>query len=91
MPDPEIAQAVLDMREAWAREGLDAERIYKVAVLAHHYQADQWVCLPACGTPWGDIEPVMPPGPGAPLTGAQLDLAISRAIPIGPPESSSDP
>jgi hypothetical protein len=28
----QIGQAVLDIREAWKREGLDVERLYKVAV-----------------------------------------------------------
>jgi len=86
MSEQEIAQAVLEMREAWAREGLDVERIFKVAVVAHHYRADQEVCLPACCTPWGDVQPVMPPGPGAPLTTAQLDRALARAVPISPPD-----
>jgi hypothetical protein len=61
----QIGQAVLDIREAWKREGLDVERLYKVAVLAHQYRADQDECLPGCCGPWGEIEPVMPPGPGA--------------------------
>jgi hypothetical protein len=73
---------VLDMREAWAREGLDVERIFKVAIMAHQYQADQWVCLPACCRPWGDLEPVMPPGRGSPLTMAQFDRAQAGAVPI---------
>ena len=64
MSDDEMAQTVLDVREAWRREGLDVERLYKVAVLAHHYRADQSACLPGCCGPWGEIEPVMPPGPG---------------------------
>jgi hypothetical protein len=42
----QIGQAVLDIREAWKREGLDVERLYKVAVLAHQYCADQYACLP---------------------------------------------
>lgn len=82
MSEEQVAQKILDIREGWRREGLDVERIYKVAVLAHHYRADRWKCLPACCRPWGDIEPVMPPGPGAPLTMAQLDQAMMRAVPI---------
>jgi hypothetical protein len=35
----QIGQAVLDIREAWKREGLDVERLYKVAVLAHQYRS----------------------------------------------------
>src|SRR5712691_7590422 len=42
----QIGQVVLDIREAWKREGLDVERLYKVAVLAHQYRADQYACLP---------------------------------------------
>lgn len=82
LSEQEIAQTVLDMREAWAREGLDVDRIFKVAVMAHQYQADQWVCLPACCRPWGDLDPVMPPGRGSPLTMAQFDRARAGAVPI---------
>ena len=80
----QMAQAVLDIREAWKREGLDVERLYKVAVLAHQYHADQSACLPGCCGPWGEIEPVMPPGPGAALTVNQLFQARVRAVAIRP-------
>ena len=80
----QIGQAVLDIREAWKREGLDVERLYKVAVLAHQYRADQDECLPGCCGPWGEIEPVMPPGPGAALTVNQLYQARMRAVAIRP-------
>ena len=83
-----IGQAVLDIREAWRREGLDVERLYKVAVLAHQYRADQDACLRGCCGPWGDIEPVMPTGPGAVLTVNQFYQAKMRAVRIPPP---SDP
>jgi hypothetical protein len=78
----QIGQAVLDIREAWKREGLDVERLYKVAVLAHQYRADQSACLPGCCGPWGEIDPVMPPGPGAALTVSQLFQARVRAVRI---------
>jgi hypothetical protein len=81
----QIGQAVLDFREAWKREGLDVERLYKVAVLAHQYCADQYECLPGCCGPWGEIEPVMPPGPGAVLTVNQLSQAKIRAVRIPSP------
>jgi hypothetical protein len=80
----QIGQAVLDIREAWKREGLDVERLYKVAALAHQYRADQDECLPGCCGPWGEIEPVMPPGPGAALTVNQLYQARIRAVAIRP-------
>ena len=64
------------------------ERLYKVAVLAHQYSADQSACLPGCCGPWGEIESVMPPGPGAVLTVNQLPQARMRAVRIPPP---SDP
>jgi hypothetical protein len=80
----QIGQAVLDIREAWKREGLDVERLYKVAVLAHQYCADQDECLPGCCGPWGEIEPVMPPGPGAALTVNQFYQARMRAVAIRP-------
>jgi hypothetical protein len=80
----QIAQVVLDIREAWKREGLDVERLYTVAVLAHQYRADQFACLPGCCGPWGEIEPVMPPGPGAALTVKQLYQARMRTVAIRP-------
>lgn len=83
--EADVAQKVLDIREAWRQEGLDVDRLYAVALMAHHYHADRYKCLPACCRPCGDIEAVMPPGPGAPLTNAQLDQAIMRAVSIGRP------
>jgi hypothetical protein len=86
----QIGQAVLGIREAWKREGLDVERLYKVAVLAHHYRADQSACLPGCCGPWGEIEPVMPPGSGAALTVNQLFQARVRAVRILPPSDLAE-
>ena len=86
----QIAQAVLDIREAWKREGLDVERLYKVAVLAHQYRADQSACLPGCCGRWGEIDPVMPPGPGAALTVNQLYQARVRAVRIRPPSDLAE-
>ena len=86
----QIGQAVLDIREAWEREGLDVERLYKVAVLAHHYRADQDACLPGCCGPWDEIEPVMPPGPGAILTINQLYQARMRAGRIPTPSDLAE-
>lgn len=82
MSEEQVAQKVLDIREAWRQEGLDVDRLYAVALMAHHYRADRWKCLPACCRPWGDINPVMPPGRGSPLTMAQLDRAQAGAVPI---------
>ena len=90
MSREQIAQAVLDIREAWRREGLDVERLYKVAVLAHQYRADHHECLPACCGLWGEIEAVMPPGPGAPLTVNQLTQARMRAVRIPPPSDTTE-
>ena len=86
----QIGQAVLDFREAWKREGLDVERLYKVAVLAHQYCADQYECLPGCCGPWGEIEPVMPPGPGAVLTVNQLSQARLCAVRIPSPADPAE-
>jgi hypothetical protein len=82
MSEEQVAQKVLDIREAWRREGLDVDRLYAVALMAHHYNADRYRCLPACCRPWGEINPVMPPGRGSPLTMAQLDRAMAGAVPI---------
>src|SRR6266404_8322297 len=86
----QIGQAVLDIREAWKREGLDVERLYKVAVLAHQYRADQSACLAGCCGPWGEIEPVLPPGAGAALTVNQLYQAKMRAVRIPPPSDLAE-
>ena|SRR5437879_3571619 len=86
----QIGQTVFDIREAWKREGLDVERLYTVAVLAHHYVADQHECLPGCCGPWGEIEPVMPPGPGAPLTLNQFYQATMRAVRIPSPTDPAE-
>src|SRR6266849_10546921 len=83
----QIGQAVLDIREAWKREGLDVERLYKVADLAHQYRADQDACLPGCCGPWDEIEPVMPPGTRAVLTVNQLYQARMLAVRIPPPST----
>ena len=76
----QIDQGVLEIREAWKREGLDIERLYKVAVLAHQYRADQYECLPGCCGRWGEIEPLMPPGPRAALTVNQLYQDGTKAV-----------
>src|SRR5689334_20271190 len=50
-------------------EGLDAERLYKVATIAIHFEAYKLpgpICMPACCRPWGALEPACPPGPGRP-------------------------
>ena len=86
----QIGRAVLDIRDAWKREGLDVERLYKVAVLAHQYRADQDACLPGCCGPWDEIEPVMPPGPGAVLTVNQLSQARLRAVRIPSPADPAE-
>jgi len=80
MSEEQVAQKVLDIREAWRQEGLDVDRLYAVALMAHHYHADRYKCLPACCRPWGEIKPVMPPGRGSPLTMAQLDRAMAGAV-----------
>jgi hypothetical protein len=38
------------------------------------YKLPGTICMPACCRPWGAVEPACPPGPGRPLTGAQLQL-----------------
>jgi hypothetical protein len=47
--------------------------------------------MPACCRPWGEVESACPPGPGRPLTGAQLEQALLRAVPIGPPPAPDAP
>ena len=86
----QIGQAVLDIRKAWKREGLDVERLYKVAVLPRQYRTDQSACLPGCCGPWGEIHPVMPPGPGAALTVNQLYQARMRAVRIPSPADPAE-
>ena len=85
---------VLETLATWRAEGLDAERLYKVATTAIHfdpYKLPGIICMPACCRPWGRVEPACPPGPGRPLTGAQLQQALLRAVPIGPPPAPDAP
>jgi hypothetical protein len=86
----QIGQAVLDIREAWKREGFDVENLDKIAVLAHPYRADQDECLPGCRGRWGEIEPVMPPEPGAVLTVNQPYQARMRAVRIPTPSDLAE-
>ena len=90
----DVGRFVLEILAAWRAEGLDAERLYKVATIAIHFEAYKLpgiICMPACCRPWGEVEPVCPPGPGRPLTGAQLQQALLRAVPIGPPPAPDAP
>src|SRR6266853_2678419 len=90
----DVGRVVLESLAAWRAEGLDAERLYKVATIAIHFEAYKLpgpICMPACCRPWGALEPACPPGPGRPLTGAQLQQALLRAVPIGPPPAPDAP
>ena len=90
----DVGHFVLETLATWRAEGLDAERLYKVATIAIHfdpYKLPGAICMPACCRPWGALEPACPPGPGRPLTGAQLQQALLRAVPIGPPPAPDAP
>jgi hypothetical protein len=90
----DVGHFVLETLATWRAEGLDAERLYKVATIAIHfdpYKLPGIICMPACCRPWGTVEPACPPGPGRPLTGAQLQQAMLRAVPIGPPPAPDAP
>ena len=90
----DVGHFVLETLATWRAEGLDAERLYKVATIAIHFDAYKlpWsLCMPACCRPWGEVDPACPPGPGRPLTGAQLQQALLRAVPIGPPLAPDAP
>ena len=83
----DVGRFVLETLASWRAEGLDAQRLYKVATIAIHfdpYKLPGPICMPACCRPWGEMEPACPPGPGRPLTVAQLQQALLRAVPIGP-------
>jgi hypothetical protein len=54
MSEEQVAQKVLDIRAAWALEGLDVDRLYAVVLMAHHYNADRYKCLPGCCRPRGE-------------------------------------
>ena len=67
----DVGHFVLETLATWRAEGLDAERLYKVATIAIHfdpYKLPGTICMPACCRPWGEVEPACPPGPGRPLT-----------------------
>jgi hypothetical protein len=90
----DVGTFVLETLATWRAEGLDAERLYKVATIAIHFEAFNlpWsMCMPACCRPWGELNPACPPGPGRPLTGAQLHQALIRAVPIGPQPAADAP
>jgi hypothetical protein len=59
----------------------------KVATIAIHFEAYNlpWTtCVPAWCRAWGELTPACPPGPGRPVTVAQLHQALMRAVQIGP-------
>ena len=90
----DVGHFVLETLATWRAEGLDAERLYTVATIAIHfdpYKLPGIICMPACCRPWGEVEPACPPGPGRPLTGAQLQQALLRAVPIGSPQGLDAP
>ena len=89
----DVGHFVLETLATWRAEGLDAERLYKVATTAIHfdpYKLPGTICMPACCRPWSAVEPACPPGPGRPLTGAQLQQALLRAVPDWAPAGSDD-
>jgi hypothetical protein len=89
-----VGHFVLETLATWRPEELDAERLYTVATIAIHFDAYKLpgtICMPACCRPWGAVDPACPPGPGRPLTGAQLQQALLRAVPIGPPPAPDAP
>src|SRR5258706_3819688 len=68
----DVGHFVLETLATWRAEGLDAERLYKVATIAIQFDAYKLpgtMCMPACCRPWGAVEPTCPPGPGSPLDG----------------------
>ena len=90
----DLGHFVLETLATWQAPGLDAARLYQVATIAIHCEASKLpgiICMPACCRPWGEVEPACPPGPGRPLTGAQLQQALPRAVPIGPPPAPDAP
>src|SRR5258708_21218831 len=90
----DVGRFVLEILAAWRAEGLDAERLYKIATIAIHFEASKLprpICMPACCRPWGALEHPCPPVPGRPLTGAQLQQALLRAVPIVPPAAPDAP
>src|SRR6266478_2474992 len=59
----DVGRVVLESLAAWRAEGLDAERLYKVATIAIHFEAYKLpgpICMPACCRPWGALEPACP-------------------------------
>ncbi len=90
----DVGHFVLETLATGRAEGLDAERLYKVATIAIQFDAYKLpgtMCMPACCRPWGTVEPACPPGPGRPLTGAPLQQAMLRGVPIGPPPAPDAP
>src|ERR1700687_623917 len=90
----DVGHFVLETLATWRAEGLDAERLDKVATIAIHFDAYRLpgaMFMPAVCWSGGAVDPACPPGPGRPLTGAQLQQALLRAVPIGPPPAPDAP
>ena len=64
----DVGRVVPESLAAWRAEGLDAERLYKVATIAIHfdpYKLPGIICMPACCRPWGRWNPHARPGRAA--------------------------
>jgi hypothetical protein len=56
----DVGRFVLEILAAWRAEGLDAERLYKIATIAIQFDAYKLpgtMCMPACCRPWGRWTP----------------------------------
>jgi len=65
----DVGHFVLETLATWRAEGLDAERLYKVATIAIHfdpYKLPGIICMPACCRPWGRWNPPARQGRVAP-------------------------
>ena len=79
----DVGRFVLEILAAWRAEGLDAERLYKVATIAIHFEAYKLpgpICMPACCRSWGG-RTRMPARAGPPADGR---AAPAGAAPRGP-------
>src|SRR5258708_27427559 len=90
----DVGHFVLETLATGRAEGLDAERLYKVATITIQFDAYKLpgiICMPACCRPWGALRTRLPARAGPPADGRAAPTGLLRAVPIGPPPAPDAP
>jgi hypothetical protein len=83
----DVGHFVLETLATWRAEGLDAERVYKVATIAIQFDAYKLpgtMCMPACCRPWGRWTPPARQGRVAPSRARSSNRRCSARSRLGP-------